>query len=393
MCQEINGIESYIHIRGAFSVARFDLPGNARALHSGTSNRIGSTFFLFVCIQSFLLTVKKELLAKKHLKMKKLFTMRCMLIALFTVMNMAANAEVIEYSTDDGFKYKLDTEAKTAELAKFRRSQTEVVIPENVTYNDVTYSVTSLGDECFNGCSSLTSIDIPSSVTSLGDYCFYECSSLTSIDIPSSVTSLGKYCFYYCSSLTSVTIPSSVTSLGDNCFSYCSSLTSVTIPSSVTSLGDNCFTLCSSLTSVTIPSSVTSLGRSCFDGCSSLASIDIPSSVTSLGDACFWNCSSLKTVTCEIATPIDGNFFSETPIDQATLYVLEASLDAYKTTNPWSGFGKILPITSNGINYNTANKEVTIDAVYDLDGKRSNGTSRGLNIIRMSDGTTRKVMK
>ena len=439
MCQEINGIESYIHIRGAFSVARFDLPGNARALHSGTSNRIGSTFFLFVCIQSFLLTVKKELLAKKHLKMKKLFTMRCMLIALFTVMNMAANAEVIEYSTDDGFKYKLDTEAKTAELAKFRRSQTEVVIPENVTYNDVTYSVTSLGDECFNGCSSLTSIDIPSSVTSLGDYCFYECSSLTSIDIPSSVTSLGKYCFYYCSSLTSVTIPSSVTSLGDNCFSYCSSLTSVTIPSSVTSLGDNCFTLCSSLTSVTIPSSVTSLGhfcfykclsltsitipssvtslghfcfdgcssltsitipssvtslgRSCFDGCSSLASIDIPSSVTSLGDACFWNCSSLKTVTCEIATPIDGNFFSETPIDQATLYVLEASLDAYKTTNPWSGFGKILPITSTGINYNTANKEVTIDAVYDLDGKRSNGTSRGLNIIRMSDGTTRKVMK
>ena len=106
-----------------------------------------------------------------------------------------------------------------------------------------------------------------------------------------------------------------------------------------------------------------------------------------------WNCSSLKTVTCEIATPINGDFFPETPIDQATLYVPEASLEAYKTTSPWSGFGTILPITSTGINYNTANKEVTIDAVYDLDGKRSNGTSRGLNIIRMSDGTTRKVMK
>ena len=72
---------------------------------------------------------------------------------------------------------------------------------------------------------------------------------------------------------------------------------------------------------------------------------------------------------------------------------MEASLDAYQTTSPWSGFGTILPITSTGINYNTANKEVTIDAVYDLDGKRSNGTSRGLNIVRMSDGTTRKVMK
>ena len=98
-------------------------------------------------------------------------------------------------------------------------------------------------------------------------------------------------------------------------------------------------------------------------------------------------------MTCEIATPIKDDFFPGTPIDQATLYVLEASLDAYRTKWPWSGFGAILPITSNGINYNTANKEVTIDAVYDLDGKRSNGTSRGLNIIRMSDGTTRKVMK
>ena len=124
--------------------------------------------------------------------------MRCMLIALFTVMSMAANAEVIEYSTDDGFKYYLYTEAKTATLAEFSGSQTEVVIPENVTCNDVTYSVTSLGSDCFYGCSSLTSINIPSSVTSLGDYCFGNCSSLTSIDIPSSVTSLGDYCFYHC---------------------------------------------------------------------------------------------------------------------------------------------------------------------------------------------------
>ena len=98
-------------------------------------------------------------------------------------------------------------------------------------------------------------------------------------------------------------------------------------------------------------------------------------------------------MTCEIETPIYGDFFGYIPINQATLYVHEASLEAYKTTTPWSGFGTILPITSTGINYNTANKEVTIDAVYDLDGKRSNGTSRGMNIIRMSDGTTRKVMK
>ena len=232
--------------------------------------------------------------------MKKSFTMRSMLIALFTVMSMAANAEVIEYSTDDGFKYNLDTEAKTAKLAKFSGSQTEVVIPENVTYNDVTYSVTSLGPYCFYDCSSLTSIDIPSSVWILGYCCFYNCTSLTSIDIPSSVTILETSCFYGCSSLESITVDKNnkVFDSRDNCNAIIVTSTNTMIqgckttiiPSSVTSLGYRCFGDCYSLTSIDIPSSVTSLGDYCFKECSSLTSINIPSSVTSLGDACFRAC-------------------------------------------------------------------------------------------------------
>ena len=69
-----------------------------------------------------------------------------MLVSLFAIMSMAVSADIIEYSTDDGFKYRLDTEAKTAELAKYNGSATEVSISESVTYEDVVYSVTSLGD-------------------------------------------------------------------------------------------------------------------------------------------------------------------------------------------------------------------------------------------------------
>ena len=122
-----------------------------------------------------------------------------MLVSLFAIMSMAVSARIIEYSTGDGFKYNLDTEAKTAELADYNGSATEVSISESVTYEGVVYSVTSLGRFCFNGCSSLTSINIPSSVTSLGEWCFAYCSSLTSINIPSSVTSLGGSCFLNCS--------------------------------------------------------------------------------------------------------------------------------------------------------------------------------------------------
>ena len=100
---------------------------------------------------------------------------------------------------------------------------------------------------------------------------------------------------------------------------------------------------------------------------------------------------------CEIPTAIEGDFFFtdlfRTPIDKAVLYVHEASFDSYRTTSPWSDFGKILTITSTGIKNNAAEKSTSIDSIYDLGGKRSNGMGHGMNIIRMADGTTKKVMK
>lgn len=199
-----------------------------------------------------------------------------------------------------GFKYILDSDTKTATLLPNTEKYAgdKIVIPESVKAKDGNdYKITAIGDECFRGCSGLTSITIPSSVTSLGNSCFYDCSALTSVTIPSSVTSLGDECFKGCSGLTSITIPSSVTLLGLGCFSGCSGLTSITIPSSVTLLGNSCFIACRGLTSITIPSSVTSLGNNCFGGCSGLTSITIPSSVTSLGEWCFSGCRGLTSIT------------------------------------------------------------------------------------------------
>ena len=149
----------------------------------------------------------------------------------------------------NGIKYWLDAKQKTAKVLKNDYSG-DIVIPENVTYDNVTYKVISLRDECFDGCSSLSSISLPSGITSLGDACFRGCSSLTSISLPSGITELGKGCFYGCSSLTSINLPSSITSLGESCFSGCRSLTSIELPSNITSLGGDCFRYCISLTSM-----------------------------------------------------------------------------------------------------------------------------------------------
>jgi hypothetical protein len=128
-------------------------------------------------------------------------------------------------------------------------------------------SCTSIENNCFQNCSSLTSISIPNSVTSIPDTCFTACSSLNSISIPNSVTSLGIGCFIGCRYLTSISIPNSVTSIGSNCFQDCVALPSITFPNSITSIGRRMFRRCSSLTSVIFnnPSQITSIGITIFD--------------------------------------------------------------------------------------------------------------------------------
>ena len=233
--------------------------------------------------------------------MRKLFALLVVLFA--TTYLWAHNFEVdgIYYNYLDG--NNVEVTYKGSYPSYYNNEYSGVVnIPNNITYYGTTYCVTSIGDEAFDGCTSLTSITIPNSVTSIGNDAFSNCSSLTSITIPNSVTSIGNYAFYGCSSLTSITIPNSVTSIY-GAFYDCSSLTSITIPNSVTSIGYRAFYGCSSLTSITIPNSVTSIGEDAFYDCSSL----IKTNYT--GDIASW---------CKIKFGL----FSSNPISQShNLYI------------------------------------------------------------------------
>ena len=225
-------------------------------------------------------------------------------IFLFILMLMTL---MVSASTEiNGIYYNLNSTNKVAEVTTLFDYDSgfsispytgEIIIPKTVTYEEVTYSVTSIGRSAFYGCSELTSVTIPNSVTSIGYDAFYGCKGLTSVTIPNSVTSIGYDAFYGCSSLTSVTIPNSVTSIGNSAFHGCSGLTSVTIPNSVTSVGSYAFYGCSGLTSVTIPNNVTSIGNYAFYGCKGLTTVTIPNSVTSVGSYAFSGCSDLTSVT------------------------------------------------------------------------------------------------
>ena len=262
------------------------------------------------------------------------------LIALLAFLLFMPQAMLAYDFSQDGLDYDiLSTEDKTCEVSDCSYNLSTVVIPSTVVNNGTTYTVTSIGDEAFYGCSKLTAVEIPNSVTSIGNYAFLGCSSLTAVEIPSSVTSIGYSAFYGCSnlsqlvigngqetltirsntfsscpittlylgrnvndyvnfkSLETLTIGSSVTSIGYEAFYGCSSLTAVEIPSSVTSIGSSAFSGCSGLTAVEIPNSVTSIGSSAFSGCSGLTAVEIPSSVTSIGKRAFYGCDRLHSVT------------------------------------------------------------------------------------------------
>ncbi len=227
----------------------------------------------------------------------------------------------------------------------------DLVIPESVTYNDKTYSVTEIDLRAFSSCSGLTSVVIPNTVTSIGDYAFYGCTGLSSLTIPSSVTGISKNAFVSCLGLTAIivddentvydsrdncnaiietttnklvaackntTIPNSVTSIGEFAFQGLSEITSIVIPNMVTSIGTNAFYGCTGLTDIVIPNSLVSIGDYAFYGCTGLTSINLGSSIQEIGYRAFGSCNNLTSLTMGNSADIGWDAF---PFSLTTLTI------------------------------------------------------------------------
>lgn len=199
------------------------------------------------------------------------------------------------------------------------------------TFNELSFftNLSSIGEEAFRGCSSLTTVVIPESVTTIGAEAFRECTSLTSLTIPKNVSSVGLCLFAECGALETVvvesgnitydsrnncnavietasntlvvgcrntTIPNNVTCIGDWAFRNSTGLASMTIPNSVTSIGYYAFADCHQLVTIAIPNSVTSINDAAFSYCTSLSSVELSSSMSEINASLFENCSSLTSL-------------------------------------------------------------------------------------------------
>jgi hypothetical protein len=215
------------------------------------------------------------------------------LLVVLLLLALPAVMQGQTYTNNYGIWNYTDNGDGTATITGYTGSIGTVTLPSTIS----NLTVTTIGDEAFIDCTSLTNVTIPNSVTSIGDDAFCFCYSLTNVIIPDSVTNLGVFVFYQCYSLTSVTIGNGVTSIGDEVFCSCSSLTNVTFGTNVTSIADGAFFLCTNLISITIPNSVTNIGGQAFYQCYNLTSVTMSTNVTSLGYSAFQFCSSLTNVT------------------------------------------------------------------------------------------------
>ena len=165
-------------------------------------------------------------------------------------------------------------------------------------------SISTLGDNAFVDCISLTSVTMPEGIASIGNGAFKSCTGLTSITIPNTVIGIGTEAFTDCTSLKSITIPDTVRYMSNEVFKNCTALETVHLSTEINRIREEMFYNCVNLKTITIPNKVSHIDARAFQNCESLTNITIPNSVTYMSDGVFKNCTALETV--QLSTEING---------------------------------------------------------------------------------------
>ncbi|MBR5254921.1 MAG: leucine-rich repeat domain-containing protein [Bacteroidales bacterium] len=263
----------------------------------------------------------------------------------------------------------ISTNPPQVEVHDANLSITTANIPETVTYNETTYSVTSIEEWAFYNCSSLTSVTIANSVIAIGNNAFYNCRSLTYISIGNSLTYIGYDAFYNCSSLNTLNFNAI------NCNDFYNLSPFFDCPITTINIGD----------------SVQRIPNRFAKELSSLTSVNIGNNVTSIGNEAFEGCSSLQNVTCLATTPptLADNTVFPNP-NTATLIVPCGSSEDYSTST-WNMFfaGRI---SESGYNVEVSVNDETFGSVA-VESDCSIGTltataNEGYRFVIWNDGNT-----
>lgn len=157
-------------------------------------------------------------------------------------------------------------------------------------------------------------------------------------------------------------------------------------------LGTHAFLNCYGLTSLTLPAGLTSIGSFAFAGCYVLTSLSLPSGLTSIGDGAFYGCSGLTSiyVYAEKMPKLGTDIFDGCDAKKCTVYVPKGTYDDYWLSE-FGYFENIVEFEATGINNVITSNDAKELSRYSLNGQRLSAPTKGLNIVKYSDGSVKKV--
>ncbi len=201
----------------------------------------------------------------------------------------------------------------------------DIIIPAQLTDNDITYSVTSIAAFAFSDCSDLTSVTLPNSLLEIGNYAFRLSERLTSIIIPGSVMKINMNTFQQCDSLISIEVES-------NNLKY-SSIDGILY----NKRADTLIQCPGGKSIVELSDSVKVIESDAFAFCEKLDTIYLGGSIELIKSSAFWNCSNLSAIMCCIAVPpvLESNVFLNVP-STVPLNVPTESVLLYEGADQWN---------------------------------------------------------
>ncbi|MBO7101065.1 MAG: leucine-rich repeat domain-containing protein [Bacteroidales bacterium] len=197
-----------------------------------------------------------------------------------------------------------------------------VVIPDTVPCNGVSYPVKSVGWYAFYNCSAVTGVTLPDGIECMDIGAFMFCTSLQSITLPTALREIRYSAFTNCSALTAISIPENVELIDSAAFAMCSQLQTVTLPDGLQTIKWATFSECCNLQNINFPNSLTTIEDNAFSNDIMLGpTIELPNGLTHIGAESFSNCSGLINVALpgSLNSINVGAFYSCTHLQSVTL--------------------------------------------------------------------------
>ena len=315
--------------------------------------------------------------------------------------------EDLETIGDDAFQYSsipaLHLPAKVKSVGHdFHYKATslaEITVDENNPYLCAENSLLMSKDKKivwgFPVANPATELVLPEEVEIVKNDAVNRCKNLLKIVINDGCKTIEDYAFDNCTACIELIIGKGVETIGYRSFRSLSSMTSVTMPDELIEIGEYAFHNCAALPELKLPNKLERINHWAFNNCVSLKTVELPASLVYMGAGSFNGNSAMETMISYADVPFEAAeiFTYEPQYTITTLKVPAGSAELYRNAPIWMKFTNIEEMPWSAVDAVKTTNEAHVVGIYTLDGKRLSEMQSGVNIVRMSDGTARKVIK